>query len=212
MQNICVAITFLQKLRQLHPIVAIEINKLTMARNFSLQSLGLSKSLRALLSFTWEAKLETSALKISKRWMGATFFLNGHSRPFFFIFVFSGSQLTDKYVRCISLPMSGFKPRISGVGSDRSANCPATRALGWGKHITMINMQASRLSCPRSDSYHSWIFFRGKVCRCSWCKSTALVRGKRTVASNPSSSCLWQAFNLKLNLKKNLILRFFIVM
>ena len=27
------------------------------------------------------------------------------------------------------LPMSGFEPRISGVGSDRSANCATTTAL-----------------------------------------------------------------------------------
>ena len=28
------------------------------------------------------------------------------------------------------MPMSGFEPGISGVGSDRSANCATTTALG----------------------------------------------------------------------------------
>ena len=47
-----------------------------------------------------------------------TFFKEmGHSGLFFFIFVFSIVQLLNKI-----LPMSGFKPRISGVGSDCSTN------------------------------------------------------------------------------------------
>ena len=52
------------------------------------------------------------------------FFLMGHSRPLFYsIFTFSILQLVDKI-----LPVSGFKPRISGVGSDRSTNWATTTA------------------------------------------------------------------------------------
>ena len=47
----------------------------------------------------------------------SSFFQMGHSRPLFFIFVFSNAQLVDK----ISA-VPGFEPRISGVGSDRSTN------------------------------------------------------------------------------------------
>ena len=46
---------------------------------------------------------------------------------FFFIFVFSGKRLTDKYAQNIA--MSGFEPRISGVGSDHSANYATTTAI-----------------------------------------------------------------------------------
>ena len=50
----------------------------------------------------------------------------------FFICVFSGLQLKDNYVptQIKSLPKLGFEPRISGVGSDRSANCATTTARG----------------------------------------------------------------------------------
>ena len=41
----------------------------------------------------------------------------------FIIFIFSGQQLTDRYDRDISLPITGFELQIFGVGSDRSANC-----------------------------------------------------------------------------------------
>ena len=55
------------------------------------------------------------------------------SRPiptyFFFIFVFSELQLTDKYFKNTLLPLLGFEPLISGVRSDRSANCATTAAL-----------------------------------------------------------------------------------
>ena len=43
----------------------------------------------------------------------------GHSRPLF-IFVFS--TVNRKYVHYKILLMTGFEPRISGIGSDRSAN------------------------------------------------------------------------------------------
>ena len=49
---------------------------------------------------------------------------------FFFIFLFSGLQLTDNYVRRFFLPILGFEPEISGVGSNHSADCTTTTALG----------------------------------------------------------------------------------
>ena len=45
---------------------------------------------------------------------------------FFFIFVFS--TVNSKYNQCKILPMTGFEPRISGFGSDRSANWATTTA------------------------------------------------------------------------------------
>ena len=50
----------------------------------------------------------------------------GLSRPLFLYFhLFYIVQLTDKF-----LPMLEFELRISGVRSDRSANCATTTALG----------------------------------------------------------------------------------
>ena len=46
---------------------------------------------------------------------------------FFFIFVFS-IKLTV-YVQYKFLPMTGFQPWTSGIGSDRSTNCDTTTAL-----------------------------------------------------------------------------------
>ena len=45
---------------------------------------------------------------------------------FFFIFIFSKLQFTN--IRNILLLMLGFKPQISGVGSDRCPNCATTTA------------------------------------------------------------------------------------
>ena len=55
----------------------------------------------------------------------AQLFGMGHSRPLFLYFRLFWIAID----RNISLPMSGFKSRISGGGSDRSANCAATTAL-----------------------------------------------------------------------------------
>ena len=46
---------------------------------------------------------------------------------FFFIFVFS-VQLTVNIDQYKFLPMTGFKPQTSGIGSDRSTNCATTTA------------------------------------------------------------------------------------
>ena len=56
------------------------------------------------------------------------FFLIG---PFLSSFSLFSSFLESNWQICIqnnSLPMSGFEPRIFGVGSDRSANCDTTTA------------------------------------------------------------------------------------
>ena len=60
-----------------------------------------------------------------------------HSRPIFFIFVFSIVQLVDK----IS-PMSGFEPWIFDVGSNRSINWATITAIGT---ITMLVSQIYQL-------------------------------------------------------------------
>ena len=67
----------------------------------------------------------------------------GHSQPFFFIFVFSIIQFVDKI-----LPMSGFEPRISGVGSNRSTNWATTTAQSY--KYSLINhfpSQHKSLTC-----------------------------------------------------------------
>ena len=52
----------------------------------------------------------------------------GKSRPlFFFIFVFSSGN--SKYIKCKILAMTEYETRISGIGSDRSANWATTTAL-----------------------------------------------------------------------------------
>ena len=47
------------------------------------------------------------------------YFLMGHSRPLFFIFIFSIRLTVNKYSIKI-LPMTGFEPRTCGIRSDRS--------------------------------------------------------------------------------------------
>ena len=49
------------------------------------------------------------------------FFLNGPI-PASFLFIFVFSTVTSKYNQCKILPMTGFEPRISGIGSDGSAH------------------------------------------------------------------------------------------
>ena len=43
---------------------------------------------------------------------------------FLFVFVFTTANIN--YNQCKILPMTGFEPRISGIGSDRSANWATT--------------------------------------------------------------------------------------
>ena len=44
----------------------------------------------------------------------------GHSRPFFFISVFSIQSTVN--LQCKFLPMTRFEPRTSGIGSEHSSN------------------------------------------------------------------------------------------
>ena len=46
---------------------------------------------------------------------------------FFFIFIFS--NVNSYYVHYDILPLAGFEPRTSGIGSNRSTNCVTTTAL-----------------------------------------------------------------------------------
>ena len=70
------------------------------------------------LLFSIEATLAKQPLSVFCR---RPVFKTAIFRPFFYILVFSFfciQQLTAKF-----LPMLGFKPQISGSGSNRSANC-----------------------------------------------------------------------------------------
>ena len=78
-----------------------------------------------------ELLLQSSEICSSNSTIGKLFFLNGpFSATFSFVFFYSGLQLTDKLhsKTNLCLPMLGFKPRISGVRSDRSANCATNTA------------------------------------------------------------------------------------
>ena len=56
-------------------------------------------------------------------------FLTANPGLFFFSFVFSKMQLTDKLIQNTLLAMLGFEPRISGFRSGRSANCTTSMAI-----------------------------------------------------------------------------------
>ena len=60
----------------------------------------------------------------------------GHSRPVFRIF----NRHSD-FVHYNILPMTGFEPRISGIGSDRSAICATTTAMGTRVHWYLEGIQ-----------------------------------------------------------------------
>ena len=79
-----------------------------------------------------------------------------HSRHLFFIFFHSIVQFLDEI-----LSMSGFKLQISGVGSDRSANCATTTALScW--YLSMNRWRTSfypryyKARCWRLECHQSW--------------------------------------------------------
>ena len=68
-------------------------------------------------------------------------FLMGHSRPLFLFSVFS--KLKCSWHKLKVLPMTGFDLRISGVGSDRSADCASTTAL----HRYLIYLDSWCIQC-----------------------------------------------------------------
>ena len=55
---------------------------------------------------------------------------------FFFIFVFSSGN--SKYIKCKILAMTEYETRISGIGSDRSANWATTTALELARFYQSI--------------------------------------------------------------------------
>ena len=62
----------------------------------------------------------TEKLKLIKIWPKTANFLKmGHSRP---LFIYFRPQLTVNKCPIIFLPMTGFEPRTSGIGSDRFTN------------------------------------------------------------------------------------------
>ena len=61
-----------------------------------------------------------------------------HSRPLFLLF-----KLVDK-----TLPKSGFEPRISGVGSDRSTNCAKTTSQVKSSSFNPTTFKAKNANRP----------------------------------------------------------------
>ena len=60
------------------------------------------------------------------------FFQMGHTRPlflYFFVFSIHSWQKTNVQYKYKFLPMTGFEPRTSGIGSDRSTNWATTTTL-----------------------------------------------------------------------------------
>ena len=78
------------------------------------------------------------------------FFKRANLGLLFLIFVFSELQLTD--IQNTLLPILVFEPQISGVGSDRSANCATTTApyLGNFGSIESIRQMMEQI-CEFSD-------------------------------------------------------------
>ena len=78
-------------------------------------------------------------------------FLNGpFTAIFFFIFVFSihSWQLTNvQYINKV-LPMTGFEPQTSGIGSDHSTNWATTTAHKWHH----LNLFAAQVSLPNNNN------------------------------------------------------------
>ena len=68
---------------------------------------------------------------------------------FFFIFVFS-IQLKVNNVQYKCLPMTGFKLRTSGIGSDRSTNWATTTAH------TLVLLAYNLCGVQGSNKYSSW--------------------------------------------------------
>ena len=91
----------------------------------------------------------------------------GHSRPLFRYFRLFNTQLTVN--KCsmykINLPMTGFKPRTSGIGSDHSTNWATTTARITLILFPVISNNRQKLlfkNCHRLDS--NLIPLRRNVC------------------------------------------------
>ena len=72
------------------------------------------------------------------------FFKMGHSRPLFLYFRHFNAQLTVNkcsiYIYKF-LPMTGFEPRISGIGSDHSTNWATTTSQLFVKYLFNTNVK-----------------------------------------------------------------------
>ena len=95
--------------------------------------LGFSSSFASFLNFSIQIlknRKQISTEEASVKSVKNIFFKRANLGLFFFIFVFSELQLADlrNYIQ-ITLPMLRLEPRISDVGSERSANCATTTAL-----------------------------------------------------------------------------------
>ena len=73
--------------------------------------------------------------------------------------------MTDKYVRNISLVISGFKPRISGVGRDHSANCATTTAKNILVALIFEKVWNCFLHQKTENLILSEVPFQRKLCR-----------------------------------------------
>ena len=65
-----------------------------------------------------------------------SFLKMGHSRPFFFIFVFSMELHVNVHYKC--LPMTGFEPETSRTGSNCSINSVTTTAPSLAYFFTLL--------------------------------------------------------------------------
>ena len=81
---------------------------------------------RSVLDWIWKAKGPRPPASCRN---AIVFLKNGHSRPIFLYFrIFN--TLTENNVQYKSLPMTGFEPQTSGIGSNGSTNWATTTALG----------------------------------------------------------------------------------
>ena len=86
----------------------------------------------------------------------------GHYRPLFLYFCLF--KTFDTNVPYKSLPITGFKPRTSGVGSDRSTNLATTTAQE-GKLLVMCKSRVAIIDCGASIRLTSLAYTKSNLKR-----------------------------------------------
>ena len=79
-------------------------------------------------------------------------FLKNWAIPGLFFLYFRLFNSYSKYVHYNILPMPGFELRITGIGSDRSANWPTTTATDWG-NVWRVKMKLFLGSLERGQGH-----------------------------------------------------------
>ena len=149
----------------------------------------------ALLQLWWsEIESERCDIAVGIHWSNELFLNGPHPASFS---LFSSFQFTETNVQCKYkfLPMTGFEPRTSGIGSDRSTNWAKTTSLPPAKHKMLClwnykKIENKRTSSPSTKELHGYVLLMSL-------QSLMFLRMHHKIIS----FIIWRFFLRRLNLK-----------